>query len=46
MKNSFFFALFCIVASSTAQPETTLSKLKSVYINQVAWEEAGDLNYD
>lgn len=46
MKTSLFFAFFLVVVSSLAQDESTLSKLKSVYINQVAWEEAGDLNYD
>lgn len=46
MKTSLFFAFFLVVVSSLAQDESTLSKLKSVYINQVAWEQAGDLNYD
>ncbi len=46
MKTSLFFAFFLVVVSSLAQDESTLSKLKSVYINQVAWEESGDLNYD
>ena len=46
MKTSLLFVFFFVVVSSLAQDESTLSKLKSVYINQVAWEAAGDLNYD
>jgi len=29
-----------------AQPESALSKLKTVYASQVAWDDAGELNYD
>jgi asparagine synthetase A len=46
MKTLLLFVFFFVAVSSMAQDDSTLSKLKSVYVNQVAWEEAGDLNYD